>query len=105
MLVECESDRGEEDLEMFLSCIETAGDDCEQIGTCIREDEGGGERGEGGGMPGSCTEDDDCNDTPGLTHQICSGGFCISGCRDNDDCGQDYICDDFSSQCMPDDFG
>jgi hypothetical protein len=100
----CDAD-SDGDSALVMSCIESAGDDCEQIATCIGADSSGGGGGGGGGMPGSCTEDADCEQTPGLTHQICSGGFCMSGCRDNDDCGQDYICDDFSSQCVPDDFG
>lgn len=97
----CETDESG-DFAQVLSCIETAGDDCDQVGTCVGANEGGGG---GGGMPGSCTDDSDCDQTPGITHQICSGGMCIPGCRDNEDCGQDYICDDFSNQCMPDDFG
>ncbi|MEZ4470151.1 MAG: hypothetical protein R3F60_04960 [bacterium] len=78
------------------SCVRTAGADCAQVNSCLT---GGG--GGGGGGNGQCQTDDQCDQTPGLTHQICSGGFCQPGCREDADCGQDFVCDTDFDSCEP----
>lgn len=92
--------------QLAITCVEAAGGDCAQIQTCLGGGFGpGGEGGAGGGGDGTCQDDDECNTTPGLTHEICSGGFCRNGCREDDDCGNDFVCDvDFDNNCTPDDF-
>lgn len=105
----CEAGLAGEDaaaLNAAIACVNSAGGDCAQVQTCLGGGGGfGGGGGDGGGNAGGCSEDTDCDQTAGLTHQICSGGFCQIGCREDADCGNDYVCDtDFGNTCAPDDF-
>ena len=75
--------------QAFIACV-GAGADCTAKAACLGED-------------CTCATDDECDDTRGdLTHQICEGGFCSVGCRDDLDCGDSSTCDDFANVCFPD---
>ena len=85
----CTSVLTESERNIFAGCVEAAAG-CGDVETCV-----------GGGSDGSCVDDAECDTTPGLSHEICSGGLCVIGCRFDGDCGNDYECDDFANACFP----
>ena len=95
-------------LQIAIACFQAAAGDCAQVQVCAGGGAGaGGDDGAGGDGPGdgSCMDDEDCDETPGVFHEICSGGFCRVGCRADIDCGNDFVCDvEFDNTCTPDDF-
>lgn len=87
-------------LQLAIACFQAAGGDCAQVQACAGGGDGVGGAGGGGG---GCMDDVDCDQTPGVTHQICSGGFCRIGCREDVDCGNDFVCDvEFDNTCFED---
>jgi len=86
------------DVNLLLTCVNAAAGDCAQISECVGSDMP---------METGCETDSQCNASVGESHEICSGGSCQFGCRLNEECGQDFICDlelgpGTAGACVPD---
>lgn len=54
-------------------------------------------------LPTPCVFDAECEAVRGdLTHEICDGGLCTLGCREDLDCGEFSRCEDAFNECFPD---
>lgn len=88
----CEAALSDTERQAIATCVESAGDNCTMVASCFQG---------GGGGGGGCTSDAMCNTAAGITHEICSGGLCVPGCRTDEDCGSDYTCDTTTRLCLP----